>query len=202
LELDEAKKSGDAINIKKAQDALTRVKIEEDFAKEEDAINKKAATEQYKLQLAAFKTGQAFSIIQTIIDTTEMAVKSFKWASGWGGPIAGAIAAGVASGFGIAKIAMIKKQVPPAAPSFAEGGIAMPKNGGMLANVADGGVPEVIFPLDKLETFLSNRSFSGSTSSDNVPINMTIKLDSKVLYSGIHSATKNHTILIDATAVV
>jgi hypothetical protein len=76
----------------------------------------------------------------------------------------------------------------------------MPRNGGITANIAEAGQPEVIFPLDKLNQFI-NQGNTSSGSSD-IPINLTITLDSGTLYSGIFAATRNKTVLISAKAVV
>ena len=53
--------------------------------------------------------------------------------------------------------------VGAAAASFADGGIVMPTPGGTIAQVAEAGQPEVIFPLDKLESLLGGQVGRGVT---------------------------------------
>jgi hypothetical protein len=81
---------------------------------------------------------------------------------------------------------------------LAEGGIVMPRQGGTLANVAEAGVPEIVGPLDKVESLL--RSAGGGM--DNTPIHLVVKLDSKPFLDKIFPATKNRTVLISAASVV
>jgi hypothetical protein len=83
------------------------------------------------------------------------------------------------------------------AVKLAEGGIAMPQPGGVPAIIAEAGQPEVVFPLDKLDSMLSGRGTAGGGD-----INMVINLDSNQIYSGIFPATRDRRILIDARAVV
>jgi tape measure domain-containing protein len=89
-------------------------------------------------------------------------------------------------------------------PTLGTGGIVMPKVGGVPTVLAERGMPEIVFPLDQLEKFLSKNTITntGSTANDNAPWNITIKLSEREIYKGIHQATKNHTVLIDATSVV
>jgi tape measure domain-containing protein len=197
LALDEAIKSGDAINIKKAQDALTRAKIDEEYAAKEKAIEEQAAKDANKIQVAQFKANQALNIAQTIIDTATAAMGAAKDMPG--GPIIRGIAAAAVTALGLAKIAVIAREKPPQL-KLAKGGIVPPQNGGVPTLLAEAGQPEVVFPLDKLESFLTKRTMNNY--SDTTPINMVIKLSEREIYKGIFNATKNHTILIDATAVV
>ena len=88
---------------------------------------------------------------------------------------------------------------PIPAPA-ASGALVMPSPGGSLMQVAEAGQPEVIFPLDKLESFINKGTLTGSSSG--TPIQLNISLDSKTLYSGIFQATKNKTVLISASSVV
>lgn len=113
-------------------------------------------------------------------------------------PPFGAIAAGIAVAAGAAQAGMILAQP---IPQLAKGGIAMPTPGGTLANVAEAGQPEVIFPLDRLNEFLDNRGAEGAPTT-GMPVELTIMLDKDKLYSGIFEATRNRKILIDAKAVV
>jgi Prophage tail length tape measure protein. len=186
----------DAEALRVATDADTKAKIEQDAADQKTALEKKAALDTYAIQKKQFETNKALSITQAIIDTASavmQAMKSLPWP--WD-----LIPMGIVAGLGAAQVATIANQQPPAPPALAEGGIVMPSNGGSLVNVAEAGQPEAIFPLDKLEQFINQgNTFSGSS---DIPINMTITLDSNTLYSGIFAATRNKTVLISAKALV
>jgi hypothetical protein len=84
-------------------------------------------------------------------------------------------------------------------PAVAEGAIFKARSGGSLAVVGEGGQDEAVIPLDRLDQMLSHGGMGGT---DNIPISLTINMDSKVLYSGIFDATKRKSILINAGAVV
>ncbi len=84
---------------------------------------------------------------------------------------------------------------------LASGGVATPIPGGRRITVAEAGEAEGILPLSKLDQMLARAGGRGY-GDDTVTIPMTIKLDSKVLYSGIFQATKNKSVLINAGSVV
>jgi len=86
------------------------------------------------------------------------------------------------------------------AAKFADGGVVQPVPGGIQATVAEAGIAEAIIPLDRLDRMLETAS--GGAQAGGGMSNLTIKLDSKVLYSGIFDATKNRTVLVSAGAVV
>jgi hypothetical protein len=74
-------------------------------------------------------------------------------------------------------------------PSFAEGGIVMPTEGGTLAQIAEAGQPEAVIPLDRMG------DFGGTT-------HLVVNLDSRPLLDKIFEATRNQTVLISAGAIV
>ena len=79
----------------------------------------------------------------------------------------------------------------PPVPKLAQGGIVtQPTN----AVVGEGGQPEIIFPLDRLQDFLGGTDGPGQ--------HLTINFDSKPIYDGILPATRDRRIMIDARAVV
>lgn len=58
-------------------------------------------------------------------------------------------------------------------PRLADGGVVMPRPGGIIANIAEAGEPEAVIPLSKLETMLD---FSGNSSvggGQNITINVS-----------------------------
>jgi len=158
---------------------------------------KKLLKKKYDLELAQFKTNQAFSIATTIIQTAEAAMKIYSSLAALG-PIVAGIGAGMAVALGAGKVAAIAGQVPPAAP-FADGGIAMAKPGGLSAIVAEAGENEAIMSLSKFEQYL-DKAYGGN-SEDNM-IHLVVQMDSRPFLDTIFSATKNKTVLISAKAVV
>ncbi len=194
LALAEAKEKGDAETILAAEKALKKAQIEQEYADKAKEIEKQAAIDAHEIEVKQFKTNQALSIAQAAISGAQAILKALEL-----GPIAGPIAAAVMAGLTGYQISVIKNQEPPTL-NLAEGGIIPARNGGVTANLAEAGKTEVVFPLDKLESFLSRRTVNNY--SDTVPINMVIKLSEREIYKGIFNATKNHTVLIDATALV
>jgi hypothetical protein len=111
--------------LREAEKALTKAKIQEEFNKKKDQLEKEAALATYKVEKEAFETNKKFSIVQTIIDTAELAVKAYKALAGIPivGPGLGIAAAAAAVIFGNEKINAIRDQVGPQPPALAEGGI-------------------------------------------------------------------------------
>jgi tape measure domain-containing protein len=197
IELDAALKTNDAIAIDDAKKALQKAQIEQAYADKKKAIEKDTAMKLYDLQLKQFKASQAFSIAQTTIETAEAAIRAYKALAGIPivGPAMAIAAAGVAAGLGAAKIAIISGQTPPSAPSFAQGGVVMPRPNGVAARIAEAGQAEAVIPLDRLERMIESNNSSGL-------MELTVQMDSDVLLKKIFPATKNRKVLIHANAVV
>lgn len=88
-------------------------------------------------------------------------------------------------------------------PALKEGGIVMPRPGGTIARVAEAGIPEVIFPIDKLDQILNQIPSNNFNASDlGGDIHLTVQMDSKPILEKIFPATRNRQILIDARAIV
>jgi len=47
-------------------------------------------------------------------------------------------------------------------PRLAKGGLVMPQQGGVLANIAEAGKPEVVIPLDRFESMMEEKKAEGS----------------------------------------
>jgi hypothetical protein len=107
---------------------------------------------------------------------------------------AGAAIAGAAAAVAFTASGAVKASVA----NLADGGIVMPRPGGVPVTVAEAGVPEIVGPLDKVESML--RAAGGSV--DSTPIHLVVKLDSKPFLDKIFPATKNRTVLISAASVV
>lgn len=58
----------------------------------------------------------------------------------------------------------------PKVPKLAKGGVVMPQPGGVLANIAEGGQPEAVIPLDKFDKL-------GSQNTYNITINAGVGSD-------------------------
>lgn len=83
-------------------------------------LEKKAAKEKYDLELKQFKANKAMSIIQATVSAAQAVVSALA------GPWPASIAfAAIAAATGIAQIALIAQQKPPAPPKFAKGVIGM-----------------------------------------------------------------------------
>lgn len=67
----------------------------------------------------AWRAYQAYRIAEAIVDTIEAAQASYRWGASWGGPIAGAAMAAIATAAGIMRVQAIAKEKPQAA----EGGV-------------------------------------------------------------------------------
>jgi len=223
--LDKAIASGDAEAILEAQNALKKAQIIEKYAEERDkaekaitasekadaearlateeayekavlAAKKDAAQKAYEIELKAFRTNQAFSLVQIALDTA-MAV-----AKVWGQTGIGGLIAQVAPiAMGLIQAGIVSRQVPPAPPALAEGGIVMPRTGGVIAQIAEAGSPEVVFPLDKLESFLSGSSANSQFGNEGM-LHLQVMLDSKPFLDKIFPATRNGTVLISGRAVI
>jgi len=89
-------------------------------------------------------------------------------------------------------------------PAAANGAIVNPTPGGTVIRVAEADQPEVIFPLDRLESFLSKgfNTNNMNTNENEGNINLVVTLDSKPFLDKIFPATKNRTVLISQGAVV
>ncbi len=88
-------------------------------------------------------------------------------------------------------------------PALKEGGIVMPRPGGTIARIAEAGMPEVIFPIDKLDQILNQIPSNNFNASDlGEDIHLTVQMDSKPILEKIFPATRNRQILIDARAIV
>jgi tape measure domain-containing protein len=170
-------------------------KREYDLAKAAEAsrvaLEERKAKEIHAVKVKQFKADQALSIIDATIDGIKAGMKSFAQL-GW--PL-GLIPAAVMAGLTAAQIGLISSKEPP---QLAEGGIVMPRAGGVPAILAEAGQPEVVFPLEKLERFLG----SGSGGSPEGDIRLVVNLDSQPFLDKIFPATRNRTILISAGAVV
>lgn len=167
----------------------------------EDAAEKEKDERDARARAAARKQAagnKAFALFDIAIRTAQAIMAAL--AEGKKG-IPLAIAAGIA---GAAQAGIVAAQP---LPELAEGGIAMPRPGGVVATVAEAGQPEVIFPLDRLEEFLSQRP-TGRLRDEEADdgsegdINLVVNLDAAPILKTIFPATRNRTVLIDAAAVV
>ncbi len=186
--------------ISEAEKAVKKAEIEQAYADKLAAINKafqkEKADQEYKAAMAQWELNLANAIAGTAVAVVN-ALQTTPFILG----LVLAVAAGVAGAVQIAAVSNAK----PKPPQLAAGGVALPKPGGIMANIAEAGQPEVVLPLDRVGEFIDTRGFSGGKSGgggDTMPVNLVIRLSEKVLYDGIFQATRNKTVLIDAGAVV
>jgi TP901 family phage tail tape measure protein len=89
-----------------------------------DALQKKAAKEQYDLQVQAFKVNQGLQIANAAISTAQAVVAGLAAGFSAGGPAGialGPITAALAGAVGAVQIGLIAAQKPPAPPAFEKG---------------------------------------------------------------------------------
>lgn len=195
--LNAAVEANDAEAISEAQKALTKAQIEQDYTDKKLAIEKQGRQDAYQLELKAFQTQQAFAIGQIAISTAIAVAKVWEQTG-----IAGLVAQLAPIGMGALQAAAIWAQRPPSAPTFADGGIIMPKVGGTMGVLAEAGQPEVVFPLDQLNKFLGGNNTKSGNFSGNENMHLVVNLDARPILDKIFEATRNRTVLISQGAVV
>lgn len=175
-ELDAAKAGGDAQNIKKAQDALTRAKIDEDYAKKKTAIDKKYAYDKARLEYAGERAAWETQIGSTIAAGAMGIVNA--WASSMALPFpANVITAGVLTGLigGVtgAQLAILGSN-PPKMPAFATGTNFAP---GGMALVGEQG-PEIV-NLPRGASVATNAESRGMMGNQTFIFNSPVALDER-----------------------
>ncbi len=65
----------------------------------------------------------------------------------------------------------------PTIPKLADGGIVMPQNGGVLANIAEAGEPEAVIPLSKLDKFIGTSDNSSKIENHIGTVNIASEVD-------------------------
>jgi len=129
------------------------------------------------------QVSRTFALFEIAINTAIAIMKAAaQFPLNWPG-----IAAGLTA-LGAAQAAAVLAQPLPAA---AEGGVV---TGPTPVLVGEGGQPEVIFPLDELEDFLSG--------SDEAPMRIIVNLDGTPILDRVAEATRNRELIIDARSVV
>jgi len=115
--------------------------------------------------------GKAAAITQATIDTYAAGTAAYKSLAGIPvvGPVLAAAAAATAIAAGLANVARIR------GVQLAEGGIVMPRPGGTLATIGEGGRPEAVIPLDDPEAQETLEGLGGTTV--NVIVNGTLIAD-------------------------
>jgi len=183
------------------QATLDRLTIEEEFATkrqlildeqaqaEKDYMNARA---QFEYQLAI--NNKAIKIAEIgIAEAAAISDVPFSWTKSGKASIA-AIESQFSSLEGIVSSISI-----PAPVQLAAGGVVMPKVGGTIAKIAEAGIPEVVFPLDRLESFLEKNAMASNSEGMT---HLQVMLDSKPILEKIFPASRNGTVLISARAVV
>jgi hypothetical protein len=107
---------------------------------------------------------------------------------------AGAAIAGAAAAVAFTASGAVKASVA----NLADGGIVMPRPGGVPVTVAEAGVPEIVGPIDKVTRMLGATGLGGDTT----PVHLVVNMDSRPFLDKVFDATRNRTVLISAGAVV
>jgi len=169
--------------------------IDKQYAADKLEITDKLAVEERKIARDQAIADKAFALFNIAINT---AVATIKVLASTGNPwlAAAAVVSGVAAGVGVASEPL---------PALATGGIVTPQAGGVPVTVAEAGQPEVIFPLDKLDSFLSTRStgnantgggFGGSSQPIRIQLNNQQWIDGVI--TTVADAISDQTLNLDA----
>ena len=110
--------------------------------------------------------------------------------------VPGAIAAGITGAIQAAVV--LAKPLP----ALARGGVVMPTPGGTPFIAGEAGMPEAIFPLDRLGEILASIPNAGGTSAGDSMIHLQVNMDSQPFLDKIFPASQNGRIMIDARVLV
>jgi hypothetical protein len=188
-QLADAIASGDAEAQAKLTQAIEKEKIDQEYAKAKENIEKDQAKKEYEIKLKSFKTQKALDIAQTIMSTGLAAMRAYASLAVIPivGPILGGIAAAAAIVFGGIQIGLIKSQPPPPKP-FADGGIVNNPGPGINAIVGEAG-PEAILPLNDKTLGALGQAITESQQGDVTNSNSSSGLNSlTVIIEGLGSA--------------
>ena len=123
---------------------------------QDSAMRKQRAMITWMIQAAQLEAQKRIQIAQVTISTASSAAQALGMSIGMLGPIAGTVVgAGLAANIiaaGEMSKAAIMSQValPPSDLFLADGGIVMPRPGGVQATIAEAGQPEAVIPLDRM----------------------------------------------------
>jgi hypothetical protein len=189
--LDKERDDLTAEEIAEAESEITRLGIIEKYEKKRtDAIEAAAVIERrINRDLAIFNRELA-------VDQAEIDREAAKASLGW-------FARGKKAEVDALYSELIAKIAATPLPALASGGIALPSRGGSTVQVAEAGVPELILPLDRLDSVLSQiPAASGGGTDGEGDIHLVVNMDSEPILSKIFPATRDRRVLIDANAVV
>jgi len=162
--IEEAEKIAD---VRFLESQKNRIKSEQELQRDRVKAGKAALNALASLQNSKNKemaaVGKAAAITQTTIDTYVGATAAYKALAGIPvvGPYLGAAAAAAAITAGLADVARIS------AVPLAAGGVALPTQGGTLAQVAEAGSREAILPLDDPQALEGIREALGGSGGGN-----------------------------------
>lgn len=198
-EMDDEEKR--AFLLKEAADEAEQARFKAAEAEKLEA-EQDAAIESAKIARKLAVVKKISSLFSIAADTASGLTRQFTDLPVW----AALIAQGLILTAGLANAAAVIAQPLPEIPTFAQGGVVMPRAGGVPAVVAERGVPEVIFPLDRLGDILSQIPGGGLGAGGGGDVEgdmrVIVNLDGRPIIDTIQKASRNRTILIDAGAVV
>ena len=143
-----------------------------------------------------FKIEQEFGIVTTIVETAIAVAKAL---ASSGPPGFNFIQAGLVAAAGAVQTALIAGQKPPA---LAEGGIVLPRPGGTIAQLGEGGSAEAVIPLnDESMSRLSDRIVEAMDraggAAEQSTIDLTVQLGDRELFRALAKANRDGRFLID-----
>jgi TP901 family phage tail tape measure protein len=132
----------------------------------------------------AFEIHKAVSIVEATISGVKAAINSYNWASSWGGPPAGAVAAALAG----VQTAMMVNQIAAQEynpPSFATGGrvdspmMAMVGDAKRAGSVSD---TEYILNTEQMQSVVNNQPVMDMTALKNAIVEAIDELDAQIMF--------------------
>jgi hypothetical protein len=165
---------------------LARLRILQEAEQAKLEAEEKAETERKKAARAAAEDQKDFSLANIALTTPLAAMRAYTSAASFG-PVAAAIAAGLAISAGLAQAEAVRRTPLPA---LAEGGVIPATPGGQEVIVSEAGNAEAVIPLT--EEILSQIGGGGNGQ----PINLTINLGSQVLFAEVNQGIEDREIII------
>lgn len=131
-------------------------RIQDEKEAQEATMRKQRAMITWMIQSAQLEAQKRIQIAQVTISTASSAAQAIGMSVAMLGPILGgaagaALAGNIIAAGEISKAAIMSQvALPPSDLFLADGGIVMPRPGGVQATIAEAGQPEAVIPLDKM----------------------------------------------------
>lgn len=164
-------------------------RLEEERAAQEKSLKKQQALIGWVLASAQMEAQKRVQMTNIQISAISGAAQVVATMAGMLGPIGLVIGAGLAASIiaaaQVSRAAVASQFVlPPAELFLAEGGVVMPRPGGVRATIAEAGVPEAVIPLDKMGGMMGGGvtiNVQNLYATDDLPAKLVDMID-KELY--------------------